>query len=40
LLLNQLQQLSYGGDFGTGDVVIKKNHYIASKNENETIRKQ
>lgn len=40
-LLNQLQQLSYGGgDFGTGDVVIKKNHYIASKEENATIREQ
>ncbi len=30
-LASELQQLSYGGEFGTGDVVIKKNYYTASK---------
>ena len=32
--------MSYGGDFGTGDEVIKKQHYTGSHEENETIRNQ
>ena len=29
-LMNDLQKLSYGGEFGTGDEVVKKNYYNTS----------
>lgn len=39
-LAAELQKLTYGGQFGTGDAVIKMGHYTASKAENATIRDQ
>lgn len=39
-MTTELQQLTNGGDFGTGETVLKKNYYTASKAENATILEQ
>ena len=35
-----MQKLNYGGEFGTGDEVVKKHYYNASSSENMRIREQ
>ena len=35
-----MQKLTYGGEFGTGEVVTKKHHYTNTQVENQVIQEQ